>query len=119
MIRSNILKSREILVGPIERQIRKKERSRIGDNTRKSRQQVIRQALTWNFRAKRKRGRSRNTWRRDLDTDIARARLQYLEAHAQNRVRWRSVVDGLCSATGSLGLRKSKRFSPSTKHSQS
>ena len=58
-----------------------------------------RQVLTWNPQGKRKRGRPKNTWRRDLEADIKQTGngWQQLERIAQDRRRWRNVVDGLCS----------------------
>ena len=48
---------------------------------------------------KRKRGRPRNTWRRDLEADTKKTGYSWghLERTAQDRGLWRSVVRGLCS----------------------
>ena len=52
----------------------------------------------------RKRGRPRNSWRRDTLAELQRVGMtEEAERAAQSRVRWRSVVDGLCSTTGEEG----------------
>nr|KAG5714081.1 hypothetical protein BaRGS_020409 [Batillaria attramentaria] len=58
-----------------------------------------RQALTWNPQGKRKRGRPRNSWRRDTEAELCKQGTNWtgVARLAQNRVRWRRVVDGLCS----------------------
>ena len=45
-------------------------------------------------------GRPINTWRRDAEVDMLRSGdcWKKLEKTAQSRVRWRSVVHGLCSS---------------------
>ena len=63
-----------------------------------------------NPHGKRKRGRPRNTWRRDHKVDIRKtghSRSQ-LERMAQNRDLWQTVVDGLCPRR-SDGLRQIDR----------
>ena len=65
---------------------------------RKSASNTTRQALKWNPQGKRKRGRPRNTWRRNLDADIEMGNnWKQLERTAQDRALWRTVVSGLCS----------------------
>jgi hypothetical protein len=66
---------------------------------RKPKHNITRQALQWNPRRKRGRGRPRNTWRRDFNAEmeIEGYRWQDLERIAQNRTRWRTVVSGLCT----------------------
>ncbi|KAH3868005.1 hypothetical protein DPMN_031141, partial [Dreissena polymorpha] len=48
---------------------------------------------------KRKRGRPRNTWRRDMGADAKQMGQTWgqLEILAQNRDAWRKLVGGLCS----------------------
>ena len=76
----------------------------LGHTLRKPASNITRQALTWNPQGKRKRGRPRNTWRRDLNANVRELGLSWgqLVTAAQDRSRWRSVVDGLCSR-GSQG----------------
>ena len=58
---------------------------------------ITRQSLTWNPQGKRKRGRPRNSWRRDLDKDVAETGMGWrqLVTAAQDRGGWRAVVNGL------------------------
>ena len=51
---------------------------------------------------KRKRGRPKNTWRRDLEADAKQTGCTWreLERIGQDRGRWRTVVDGLCPSRG-------------------
>jgi len=60
------------------------------------------QALTWNPQGKRKSGRHRNTWRRDLLTNIKTTGYSWreLEKKAQDRRLWKTVVNDLCPRRG-------------------
>ena len=88
----------------VEKQILKRKWGWIGHTLRKPATSTTRQALTWNPQGKRKRGRPKNTWRRDTEAELKRQGISWGEAEktAQSRVGWRRVVDGLCS-TGSHG----------------
>ena len=83
----------------IEIEILKRRWGWLGHTLRKPITNITRQALMWNPQGKRKRGRPKNTWRRDLEADIKQTGngWQQLERIAQDRRRWRNVVDGLCS----------------------
>ena len=61
----------------------------IGHTLRKPSTNITRQTLSWNPQGKRKRGRPRNSWRRDLETDIKILGLTWsqLERKAQDRDR--------------------------------
>ena len=85
---------------PSEREVLKRKWRRIGHTLRKPCDNITRYALKWNPQGKRKRGRPRNTWRRDLDADTKSTGYSWtqLEKIAQDRVRWKAVVDGLCSS---------------------
>ena len=74
----------------------------IGHTLRKPASTITRQALTWNPQGKRKRGHPRNTWRRDLQTDIKRTGYSWRELgkKAQDRRLWKTVVNGLCPRRG-------------------
>jgi len=52
-----------------------------------------------NPQGKRRRGRPKNSWRRDTDTELRMMGYTWKEVvrKAQVRVRWRAVVNGLCS----------------------
>ncbi|VDP25555.1 unnamed protein product [Schistosoma curassoni] len=55
---------------PVEEEIRKKSWKWIGHTLRKAPNCVTRQALTWNFEGQRKRGRPKNTFRREMEIDM-------------------------------------------------
>ena len=84
---------------PAEEEIRKKRWKWIGHTLRKSPNCVTRQALTWNPEGQRRRGRPKNTLRREIETDMRRMNKNWkeLEKKAQDRVGWRKLVGGLCS----------------------
>ena len=54
---------------PAAVQIRRRKWGWMGHNLRKPASNITRQALTWNPQGKRKRGRPRNTWRRDNEAE--------------------------------------------------
>jgi hypothetical protein len=85
---------------PVEEEIRKKRWGWIGHTLRKPQSSITRQALTWNPQGRRKRGRPRHSWRRDIDLDVKTysTTCSQLERKAQDRGLWRTVVDGLCSS---------------------
>ncbi|VDP26701.1 unnamed protein product, partial [Schistosoma mattheei] len=58
---------------------------------------------TWNPEGKRKRGRPKNTLRREIEADIKRINRNWkeLERIAQDRFGWRMLVSGRCSFTRS------------------
>ena len=84
---------------PVAKQILKRKWGWIGHTLRKPASSITRQALTWNPQGKRKRDRPRNSWRRDTEAELKQQGTNWTGAArlAQNRVRWRGVVDGLCS----------------------
>ena len=89
---------------PVAKQVLRRKWGWIGHTPRKPASSTTPQALTWNPQGKRKRGRPRNSWRRDTEAELKQQGTYWSEMAraAQNRVRWRGVVDGLCS-TGSDG----------------
>ena len=84
---------------PVEIQICRRRWRWIGHTLRKPRDSITRRALTWNPQGKRKRGRPRNSWRRDLNKDMNDMGLDWnsIERIATDRRRWRKLVDDLCS----------------------
>nr|KAG5696904.1 hypothetical protein BaRGS_015868 [Batillaria attramentaria] len=84
---------------PVAKQILWRKWGWIGHTLRKPASSTTRQALTWNPQGKRKRGRPRNSWRRDTEAELCKQGTNWtgVAKLAQNRVRWRRVVDGLCS----------------------
>ena len=83
----------------VGRQMLRRKWGWIGHTLRKSPSSTTRQALTWNPQGKRRRGRPRNTWRRDTEAEIKRLEYNWSDVvrEAQDRAGWRGVVDGLCS----------------------
>ncbi|VDP56904.1 unnamed protein product [Schistosoma margrebowiei] len=84
---------------PAEEEIRKRRLKWIGHTLRKSSNCITRQAPTWNPEGIRKRGRSKNTLRREIEADMKRMNRNWkeLERIDQDSVRWRMLVSGLCS----------------------
>ena len=89
---------------PVAKQTLRRKWGWIGHTLRKPASSTTRQALTWNPQGKRRRGRPRNSCRRDTEAELKQqwANWSGMTRAAQNRVRWRGVVDGLFS-TGSDG----------------
>ena len=67
---------------------------------------ITRQALTLNPDGKRKRGRPRNTWRRDLEVDVKETGYTWrqFERLTQDRNAWRSHIGGLCPIRSDEGF---------------
>lgn len=84
---------------PIGQQIARRKWRWIGHSLRKPPQDITRQALQWNPQGKRKVGRPKTTWRRSCEEEMKSCNLSWgeLKKAAQNRVRWRTVVEALCS----------------------
>ena len=70
----------------------------LGHTLRKDPTDITRQALRWNPQGKRKRGRPKNTWRRELEKELKEMDLTWSEAaaKAKDRTSWRSLVCSLC-----------------------
>ena len=81
---------------PAEEEIKKGRWGWIGHTIRKQPTSVTRQGLKWNPQGKWKRGRPRNTWRRDFEADTAKMGYTWnqLERMAQDRRLWRSLFGG-------------------------
>ncbi|XP_048241655.1 uncharacterized protein LOC125374637 [Haliotis rufescens] len=77
---------------PTEDEIWRRRWGWIGHTLRKPVSNITRQALSLNPQGKRKGGRPRNTWRRDLEANSKKL----LERPAQDRGLWQTVVGGLC-----------------------
>ena len=87
---------------PVDQDIMHRRWRWIGHTLRKPATSTTRTALSWNPQGKRKRGRPRNTWRRDLDADRKGTGYTWrqLETLAQDRAAWRTLVSGLCPRRG-------------------
>jgi hypothetical protein len=74
----------------------------IGHTLRKPATNTTRQALRRNPQRKRKRGRPRNTWSRDLEKDAKKTEHTWvqLERLAQDREGLRKLVGGQCPGEG-------------------
>ena len=84
----------------IESELLKRKWRWIGHTLRKPAKSITRQALQWNPQGKRKVGRPRNTWRRNVTSEMESKGYKWndITRLAQNRTRWRSVVVGLCTS---------------------
>ena len=84
---------------PVKSVISRRKWSWIGHTLRKPKDNITKQALRWNPSGKRSRGRRKHTWRRGMEAEMAAKGYNFsgLEKMAQNRVRWKLIVDGLCS----------------------
>jgi len=84
----------------IDLQIRKHKWGWLGHTLRKPPDVIARQALEWNPQVKQGRGRPRNTWRRMVLEEAKGVNKTWAEikTDAKNRVRWRILVEALCSA---------------------
>ena len=88
---------------PIAITIRKRKWNWVGHSLRRGDSNIPKKALDWNPQGQRKRGRPPTSWRRTLDKELKDVRMSWGETKkvAQNRPRWKTVVDALCSR-GSL-----------------
>ena len=79
---------------PVAKQILWRKWGWIGHTLRKPASSTTCQALTWNPQGKRKRGRPRNSWRRDTEAELKQQGTNWtgMARAAQNRVRWRRAV---------------------------
>ncbi|CAH8600368.1 unnamed protein product, partial [Schistosoma rodhaini] len=86
---------------PVEEEIGKRRWKWIGHTLRKSPNCITRQALNFNPEGKQKRGRPKNTLRREIETDMKRMNSNWkeLERKSQDRVGWRMLVRDICSST--------------------
>jgi hypothetical protein len=83
----------------IDLQIRKRKWGWLGHTLRKPSNDIARQALGWNPHGKWGRGRSRNTWQRMMLEEAKGVKKTWgeIKTDAKNRVRWRILVEALCS----------------------
>ena len=76
---------------PVARQILRRKWGWIGHPLRKPASNTTRQALTWNPQGKRKRGRPRNSWRRDTEAELKQQGTG-LSGGDQEPVSWRPTT---------------------------
>ena len=86
----------------INKEIKRRKWRWIGHTLRKQETNITRQSLDYNPQGKRKPGRPKNNWRRSMLDELNKIGTSWQEAKttAQKRVRWRSMVDALCSQGG-------------------
>ena len=79
-----------------DEEIRKRRWGWIGHTLRRPPTNITRQALRWNPQGKRKRGRPRSTWRRNLEAETTKMGYTWsqVEKMAQDRGFWRALVGG-------------------------
>ncbi|PFX25640.1 LINE-1 retrotransposable element ORF2 protein [Stylophora pistillata] len=84
---------------PMVKQVRKRKWMWVGHTLRRPSNSITRQALRWNPQGKRKRGRPKNTWRRDTEKEMKALGKNWKELQqlAEKRRQWRQFVDGPCS----------------------
>nr|KAG5706336.1 hypothetical protein BaRGS_026118 [Batillaria attramentaria] len=70
---------------PVAKQILRRKWGWIGHTLRKPASSTTRQALTWNPQGKRKRGRPRNSWRRDTEAELLAVKGEYLDPHCDGK----------------------------------
>jgi hypothetical protein len=78
-------------------QIKRQKWNWIGHTLRKGLDTIEREALDWNPRGQRKRGRPKQTWRRSVNNEALEGKsCGEVKQLATNRIRWRCFVDALC-----------------------
>ena len=88
----------------IEESIKRRKWKWIGHTLRKPESNITRSALEWNPQGSRRRGRPKQSWRRSVKHELAKKQITWIDLEAKrtacNRVRWRTMVDALCSPLG-------------------
>jgi hypothetical protein len=83
----------------IELEIKQGNWKWLGHTLRRPQTDINREALEWNPQGSRRRGRPTNTWQRTVLNEAKSKGLTWNQVKmvAQNRVRWKCVVNALCS----------------------
>ena len=81
----------------IANQINQKKFRWLGHTLRKDHDDIKKTSLKWNPQGQRKRGRPKNTWRRQLTGELKEMGQENAETTAQDRREWRRIVAGLSS----------------------
>jgi hypothetical protein len=82
----------------VSTQIKRRKWNWIGHTLRKGNEAIEREALDWNPRGKRWRGRPRHTWRRSVHNEALENGKSWskIKRMAWNWTRWRYFVDAVC-----------------------
>lgn len=83
----------------IEAEIMKRKWTWIGHILRRPQNDITRAALQWNPQGHRRPGRPQNTWMRTINRECSAVNKSWnqIKALANNRSRWREIVNALCS----------------------
>ena len=83
----------------VEVTVRRRTWRWIGHTFRKADTDISKQAIAWNPAGNRKRGRPKDNWRRHREKEMKDNGKTWpeLRRDAQNRIRWRTLVEALCS----------------------
>jgi len=89
----------------IVEEIKKRRFRWLGHVFRMQQSQIPKVALRWTPPGKRRRGRPRTTWRRTIVNELDEMGLTWGEAQhvAQDRDRWKDIVEALCPTVGRRG----------------
>jgi hypothetical protein len=84
---------------PTELEIKRRKWKWLGHILRRTQTAINRAALEWNPQGSRRKGRPTNTWQRTVLNEAKSNGLTWnqVKTVAQNRVRWKCVVNALCS----------------------
>ena len=85
-------------VGNIVAEIKRRKWRYIGHVLRMGNNRYAKRVLKWTPPGKRKPGRPKGTWRRSVEAEMKEEGITWLsmERTAQNRTRWRALVEALC-----------------------
>ena len=83
---------------PVTRTITTRKWRWVGHTLRKQNTNVTRHALDWNPQGQRKRGRPKNTWRRDLASEAQKIGKTWgeIKTLSKDRKKWKTAVVALC-----------------------
>ena len=82
--------------------IRQRKWRWLGHTLRKTQEDITKHALRWNPQGRRRPGRPKNTWRRELEKEMKERGLSWNQATtlAQDKSAWRSLVSSLYPSQG-------------------
>ncbi|XP_068618681.1 uncharacterized protein [Battus philenor] len=85
-----------------DQQIKRRKWNWICQMLRRDPDHIPRQTLEWNPQGKRRRGRSKQTWRRTITSEVKAVgmTLSEIEREAQDRSGWPRTVDAFCPILG-------------------